>query len=87
MINVNPDNKHVSTGVPAMVQWVKNPTAAAWVTAEVRVQSLGWRSRLKDPALLRAVAWAADVACIQSLAWELPYAAGVALKTKTENMF
>ena len=26
-------------GVPTVVQWVKNPSAAAWVTAEMRVQS------------------------------------------------
>ena len=29
-------------GVPAVVQWVKNPTLAAWVTVEVWVQSLAW---------------------------------------------
>ena len=26
--------------VPTVVQWVKNPNAAAWVTVEVQVQSL-----------------------------------------------
>ena len=25
-----------------MVQWVKNPTAAAWVAAMAQVQSLAW---------------------------------------------
>ena len=34
-----------------MAKWVKNLTAAAWVTAEVLVQSLAWHSRLKDLAL------------------------------------
>ena len=34
-----------------MVQWVKNQTAAAWVSAEVQVQSLTWDSELKDPVL------------------------------------
>ena len=34
-----------------MVQWVMNPTAVAWVTAEVRVRSLAWHSGLKDLAL------------------------------------
>ena len=34
-------------GVPTVVQWVKNTTAAAWVTA-----SLAWLSGLKDLALL-----------------------------------
>ena len=50
-----------------MVQWLKNVTAAAWVTAEVWVQSPAWHSALKDPALL-------SEAQIQSLALELPYA-------------
>ena len=36
--------------VPAVAQWVKNPTTEAQVTAEVQVQS--WRSGLKDLALL-----------------------------------
>ena len=35
-----------------MAQWVKNPTATAWVTAEVRVQASAWHSGLKDLALL-----------------------------------
>ena len=39
-------------GVPAMAHWVKNLTAVAWVTAEVRVQSLARCSGLKDLALL-----------------------------------
>ena len=34
-----------------MAQWVKNPTAAACVTAEVWVQFLAWSSGLKDLAL------------------------------------
>ena len=34
-----------------MAQWVKNPTTAAQVTAEVQVQSPAQRSGLKDPAL------------------------------------
>ena len=29
----------------------RQPTAAAWVTVEVRVQSPAWRSGLKDPVL------------------------------------
>ena len=48
-----------------MAQWVKNWTAAAWVTAEVQVRS---------PAEVSAVAW------IHSLTWELPYAVGMAIK-------
>ena len=38
-------------GVATVVQWVKNPMAAAWVTAEVQV--LAWHSGLKDLALLQ----------------------------------
>ena len=40
-------------GVPAVVQWVKNLTAAAWVTAEVPVPSLAQHSGFKDLALLQ----------------------------------
>ena len=36
-----------------MAQWVKNPAAAARVTAEARVPRLARRSGLKDPALLQ----------------------------------
>ena len=36
-----------------MVQWVKNLTAAAWVTLEVCIQSLAQYSGLKDLALLQ----------------------------------
>ena len=38
-------------GVPVVEQWVKNPTAKAWVTVQVWVQSLGQCSRLKYLAL------------------------------------
>ena len=38
--------------IPAVVQWVKNPIAVAWVAMEVQVQSLARHSELKDPALL-----------------------------------
>ena len=31
--------------------WVKNPTAAAWIDAEVKVQSPAWHSALKDLVL------------------------------------
>ena len=40
------------TAVPAMADWVKNPTAAAQVSVEAWVQSPGRRSGLKDLALL-----------------------------------
>ena len=34
-----------------MTQWVKNPTAAAQVTAAVQVQLPAWHKGLKDPVL------------------------------------
>ena len=36
-----------------MVQWVKNLTAAVWVTVKVWVQSLARHSGLKDQVLLQ----------------------------------
>ena len=42
-----------SWGVPAVVQWVKNPTAAACVEVEVRVWTPAQCSGLKDPELLQ----------------------------------
>ena len=50
------EHNHLKTyfhGVPAMVQCVKNLTAAAQVAAEVWVQFLAWCSGLKDLALLQ----------------------------------
>ena len=40
-------------GIPAVVQWVKNLTAVAWVAAEVGVPSPVQCSGLKDPGLLQ----------------------------------
>ena len=47
-------------GVPTVVQWVKNPPAAAQATAEAQ---------------------------IESLAQELPYAVGVAIKLKQKQQW
>ena len=45
-------NIYEKHGVPTVAQWVKNPTAAAWVTEEVWVCPPAWRSGLnQDPAL------------------------------------
>ena len=38
-------------GVPAVLQWVKTPTAMAGVAAETQIQSLACHSGLKDLAL------------------------------------
>ena len=43
--------KNILLGVPAVVQWVKNPTAVAQVAAGVQVQSLALHSGLKDLVL------------------------------------
>ena len=66
--------------VLAVVQWVKNLTAAAWVDAETWVQSL--------PCPLQWVKGsgvAPAVAQIQSLAQEFPYAVGMVIKTKRNS--
>ena len=60
-----------------MVQWVKNPTEVALVAVEARVQFLAqW---------VKGCSIAAAVARIQSLAWELPYAAGTAIKNNNKE--
>ena len=46
--------KFFHLGAPAVVQWVKNPTAAAWVAAQVRIRSLAHCSGLKDPGFAAA---------------------------------
>ena len=35
-----------------MAQWVKNPTAVAWIAAEVQIQPPAQHSGLKDKVLL-----------------------------------
>ena len=44
--------KNVDSRVPAVAQWVKNPTTVAWVTVEAWVQSPTRPVHLKDPVLL-----------------------------------
>ena len=61
--------KKVFSGVPTLVQWVKNPTAVARVSEEAQVPSPAQHSGLKDPVLPQ----------IQSLAQEFPYVAGMAI--------
>ena len=52
-----------------MVQWVKNPTAAAQVTSPVQVTAKAWDIYIY-------------IYIYMSLAQELPYAMGAALKEK-----
>ena len=65
-----------------MAQRAKNPTTAAWIIAEARVQSLAQRSGLKGPELLQLQCRSAVASGIQSLAWDLPYAVGETIKKK-----
>ena len=64
-----------------MSQWAKSLIAVARVAVEVQVQFPAWRRGLKDLASPTAVAG------IQSLAQELPYAVGVAIKKKNSWNF
>ena len=61
----------------------ENPTAVAWVTGVVWVPPLSQHSGIKDLALLQLWCRLLAVAEIQSLAQELPYVAGAAIKKKT----
>ena len=67
-------------GIPAVAQRVKSPTAVTLVSAEAWVQSPTWHSGLKEPALLQLWHRSATAVQIQSLAQQLPYAVGVAIK-------
>ena len=62
-----------------MVQWVKNPYAAAQVAVEVWVLSPAWSSGLKDPALLQL--WHGLQLWLRFNPWPgIPYAASTAIK-------
>ena len=59
-----------------MVQWLKNLTTAAPVTAKAQAPALAQCSGVKRPSVTAAVVQ------IQSLIWELPHATGAAIKIK-----
>ena len=61
-----------------MAQWVKNPNAKAWVAAEAQVRP---STRCSGYSSI-----ATAVAQIQSLARELSYAAGAAIKIKKKKI-
>ena len=70
-----------SVGVTAVAQWVKNLSTTAQVAAEAWVQSLAWRSGLKDLVLSQLRLEAR----VHFLAWELAYASGAAIKKKASE--
>lgn len=57
-----------------MAQWVKNLTVVSPITAEVQVRSSAWYSELKESSV-----------AIQSLARELPCAAGAGIQKKKKK--
>ena len=61
-------------GVPFVAQWVMNPNGIHEDVGSIP----GPTELVKNPVL----PWAAVWAPIRPLSWELPYAAGVALKSK-----
>ena len=81
--------------VPIVAQWVTNlisnhedagliPCLTQWVKQSSIAMSCGIGRRCSlDLALL----WLAAIAQIRSLAWELPYAVGAALKKRKKKVF
>ena len=68
------------------MQWVKNLTAGAQVAVKAQIGSPAWHSGLKDLMLLqlweRSQLWFG-----LSLAWELPYVMGAAIKTNKQKNY
>ena len=64
--------------VPAVVQWVKNPTAVAQVAVEAWLSSLTQHSCVKSSGIVAAAEQGAAEAWTDSLAQEILYGTGVA---------
>ena len=72
---MNPTRNHEVAGlVPGLAQWIKGSSVAVSCGVGCRCCS--------DPELLWLWCRPVAVAPIRPLAWELPYASGVALKNK-----
>ena len=77
-VETNPTRNYEVVGsIPGLVQWVKEPT--------LLVSSGVGCTCSSDPALLWLCCRLAAVAPVWPLAWEPPYAMGVALKSKNKN--
>ena len=74
--------KNLFTGVPAVVQQVKNLTAVAQIATEVWVQSPAWCSELKDLMMLQLQHKSQLLLGFNPWPGESPYAMGVAIKKK-----
>ena len=77
-MEANPTRNHeVASLIPGLAQWVKDPSVA---------MSCGVGCRHSpDPPLLWLWGRPAATAPIRPLVWELPYAAGAALKDKRQK--
>ena len=67
-----------------MAEWVKNPTTVAQVAVEAQVQSQP-QAVIKESGIPAAMVQVTAKARIQSLAQELPYAKGAALKRRERD--
>ena len=77
-METNPARTHEGTGsLPGLTQWVKDLAFLMSCGVDHRCGS--------DPTLLQLWYRPAAVALIRPLAWELPYAVGVTLKSKNNN--